>query len=133
MTETPPAPHLDDCRTSKILSWTWSLVSVNIPDTNIDSLLFLRCYQSTMSKELAPDAWEADWESLADVCLFSAGTIVADTFQKQEKPESDTGKKVSSKVTKAQRRAAQAEFNRKLWEDAYAPPLIYIYIYIYIY
>lgn len=28
-------------------------------------------------------------------------------------------KKVSSKVTKAQRRAAQAEFNRKLWEEAY--------------
>ncbi|OKL60123.1 hypothetical protein UA08_04674 [Talaromyces atroroseus] len=64
-----------------------------------------------MSKERAnaPDAWEADWESLAD---------------KQEvKPDAagTPGKKVSSKVTKAQRRAAQAEFNRKLWEEAESP------------
>lgn len=28
-------------------------------------------------------------------------------------------KKVSSKVTKAQRRAQQMEFNKKLWEEAY--------------
>ncbi|EED24234.1 conserved hypothetical protein [Talaromyces stipitatus ATCC 10500] len=61
-----------------------------------------------MSKEQkdVPDAWEADWESLAD--------------NQDQKPETPP-KKVSSKVTKAQRRAAQAEFNRKLWEEAETP------------
>lgn len=36
-------------------------------------------------------------------------------------------KKVSSKVTKAQRRAQQAEFNRQLWAEAYVmpPPVAY--------
>ncbi|KAF3393110.1 hypothetical protein DPV78_009824 [Talaromyces pinophilus] len=52
-----------------------------------------------------PDAWEADWESLAD----------------KSDAASTPPKKVSSKVTKAQRRAAQAEFNRKLWEEAETP------------
>lgn len=33
------------------------------------------------------------------------------------------GKKVSSKVTKAQRRAQQAEFNRQLWAEAYVMPM----------
>ncbi|KAH8697567.1 hypothetical protein BGW36DRAFT_397246 [Talaromyces proteolyticus] len=53
-----------------------------------------------------PDAWEADWESL------------------DQDPNSETAsldKKVSSKVSKAQRRAAQAEFNRQLWAEADAP------------
>lgn len=35
--------------------------------------------------------------------------------EQQTPPE----KKVSSKVTKAQRRAQQAEFNRQLWAEAY--------------
>ncbi|EEA20333.1 hypothetical protein TMatcc_000319 [Talaromyces marneffei ATCC 18224] len=60
-----------------------------------------------MSKEQnnVPDAWEADWESLAD----------------KSDAANTPPKKVSSKVTKAQRRAAQAEFNRKLWEEAETP------------
>lgn len=33
--------------------------------------------------------------------------------------ESSEPKKVSSKVSKAQRRAQQAEFNRQLWAEAY--------------
>ncbi|QKX55783.1 uncharacterized protein TRUGW13939_02881 [Talaromyces rugulosus] len=53
-----------------------------------------------------PDAWETDWEMLAD---------------KQDQTPESADKKVSSKVTKAQRRAAQAEFNRQLWAEADAP------------
>ncbi|CAG8224624.1 unnamed protein product [Penicillium salamii] len=49
-----------------------------------------------------PDAWEESWENQAD-----------------STPPSE--KKVSSKVTKAQRRAQQAEFNRQLWAEADSP------------
>ncbi|TQB72719.1 hypothetical protein MPDQ_006512 [Monascus purpureus] len=56
-----------------------------------------------------PDAWDDDWEKQAD----------------HAPPEETTapppGKKVSSKVTKAQRRAQQAEFNRQLWAEAESP------------
>ncbi|KAJ5779512.1 hypothetical protein N7457_007232 [Penicillium paradoxum] len=51
-----------------------------------------------------PDAWDDSWENQADK-LDSKST-----------PPSE--KKVSSKVTKAQRRAEQAEFNRQLWAEA---------------
>ncbi|EXJ86218.1 hypothetical protein A1O1_06588 [Capronia coronata CBS 617.96] len=61
-----------------------------------------------MSKEV--DAWEDEWSNVAD---------------KQPTPtsphEPDEPKKVSSKVSKAQRRAQQAEFNRQLWAEAEGP------------
>ncbi|KAJ5871548.1 uncharacterized protein N7529_003901 [Penicillium soppii] len=55
----------------------------------------------------APDAWDDSWESQAD------------KLDSQSTPPSE--KKVSSKVTKAQRRAQQAEFNRQLWAEAESP------------
>ncbi|KAI3011547.1 hypothetical protein CBS147346_1106 [Aspergillus niger] len=55
-----------------------------------------------------PDAWEEDWESQAD------------SFAVESAPPPQE-KKVSSKVTKAQRRAQQAEFNRQLWAEAESP------------
>lgn len=86
-----------------------------------------------------PDAWDDDWESQADVCeiwvidssvchccfFFGLCKSHSDrrTIQKlanHSTPPSE--KKVSSKVTKAQRRAQQAEFNRQLWAEAYAIP-----------
>ncbi|KAJ5504199.1 hypothetical protein N7463_007073 [Penicillium fimorum] len=51
-----------------------------------------------------PDAWEDSWENQAD------------TLDSKSTPPPE--KKVSSKVTKAQRRAEQAEFNRQLWAEA---------------
>ncbi|CAG7936145.1 unnamed protein product [Penicillium nalgiovense] len=51
-----------------------------------------------------PDAWEDSWENQAD------------KLDSKTTPPSE--KKVSSKVTKAQRRAEQAEFNRQLWAEA---------------
>ncbi|GLI75265.1 hypothetical protein PoHVEF18_003518 [Penicillium ochrochloron] len=59
------------------------------------------------AKPEVPDAWDADWESQAD--------------QLGDKPTPPSEKKVSSKVSKAQRRAQQAEFNRQLWAEAEAP------------
>ncbi|KAJ5949466.1 hypothetical protein N7454_001050 [Penicillium verhagenii] len=54
-----------------------------------------------------PDAWDDDWEPRADALAND--------------PTPPTEKKVSSKVTKAQRRAQQAEFNRQLWAEAETP------------
>ncbi|KIX93063.1 uncharacterized protein Z520_11336 [Fonsecaea multimorphosa CBS 102226] len=59
-----------------------------------------------MSK--VPDAWEDEWSTTAD--------------DKLPTPPTETeSRRVSSKVTKAQRRAQQAEFNRQLWAEAEGP------------
>ncbi|KAJ5666003.1 uncharacterized protein N7477_008451 [Penicillium maclennaniae] len=55
----------------------------------------------------APNAWEDEWETQADTLATN--------------PSIESEKKVSSKVTKAQRRAQQAEFNRQLWAEADTP------------
>ncbi|KAL4958422.1 hypothetical protein BDW69DRAFT_47208 [Aspergillus filifer] len=60
------------------------------------------------------DAWEDDWESQADKL---------DSEPTPPPPE----KKVSSKVTKAQRRAQQMEFNRQLWAEAESPQTFHFY------
>ncbi|KAJ5659769.1 hypothetical protein N7507_006220 [Penicillium longicatenatum] len=59
------------------------------------------------AKPQVPDAWDDDWEPRADALA--------------NEPTPPTEKKVSSKVTKAQRRAQQAEFNRQLWAEAETP------------
>ncbi|KAL2839953.1 hypothetical protein BJY01DRAFT_22588 [Aspergillus pseudoustus] len=63
---------------------------------------------STAKLSMGGDAWEDNWESQADKL---------DAEPAPPPPE----KKVSSKVTKAQRRAQQAEFNRQLWAEAESP------------
>ncbi|RDW65931.1 uncharacterized protein DSM5745_09670 [Aspergillus mulundensis] len=60
------------------------------------------------------DAWEDDWESQADRL---------DSEPTPPPPE----KKVSSKVSKAQRRAQQLEFNRQLWAEAESPQTFHFY------
>ncbi|KAL4782829.1 hypothetical protein BJX76DRAFT_358547 [Aspergillus varians] len=60
------------------------------------------------------DAWEEDWESQADKL---------DGQPTPPPPE----KKVSSKVSKAQRRAQQMEFNRQLWAEAESPQTFHFY------
>jgi len=64
-----------------------------------------------MKKTTLPDAWDDDWENLADKDVAPPASLAP----------AESTKKPSSKVTKAQRRAQQAEFNRQLWEDAEAP------------
>lgn len=51
-----------------------------------------------------PDAWDDDWTAKADTSIAKS----------QVAPS-------STKVSKAERRAKQAEFNRQLWEDAEDP------------
>ncbi|OJJ59551.1 hypothetical protein ASPSYDRAFT_149996 [Aspergillus sydowii CBS 593.65] len=66
------------------------------------------------AKQSMGDAWEDDWESQADKL---------DAVPTPPQPE----KKVSSKVTKAQRRAQQMEFNKKLWAEAESPQTFHFY------
>lgn len=71
-------------------------------------------------KGVLADAWDDDWESLADVqilCLHES--TFAYIFQKEEvKPE--VVKPV--KLSKAERRAQHAQFNREIWESAFVYP-----------
>ncbi|KAL1973406.1 hypothetical protein VTN31DRAFT_6041 [Thermomyces dupontii] len=60
-----------------------------------------------MSGASIPDAWDDDWEKIADKADAS--------------PPPEPEKKIPPKVAKAQRRAAQAEFNRQLWAEAESP------------
>ncbi|KAF1984803.1 hypothetical protein K402DRAFT_335881 [Aulographum hederae CBS 113979] len=60
-----------------------------------------------MSKTRAvPDAWDDDWEAVAD---------------KQENEPQNEETVLPVKLTKAERRAQHAEFNKKLWETAETP------------
>ncbi|KEF56075.1 uncharacterized protein A1O9_07656 [Exophiala aquamarina CBS 119918] len=52
------------------------------------------------------DAWEDEWSNVAD---------------KRPPSQAPESKKPSSKVSKAQKRAQQAEFNRQLWAEAEGP------------
>ncbi|KAF2199940.1 hypothetical protein GQ43DRAFT_490571 [Delitschia confertaspora ATCC 74209] len=64
-----------------------------------------------MSKKAVPDAWEDDWESLADVYKI--------TETEEPKP--------NKKLSKAERKAQHAELNRKIWESAENPePLLFL-------
>lgn len=64
------------------------------------------------------DAWDDDWIQKADVQKILLNVLVpADILQ--SKPSTPNSSISNAKLSKAERRAQQAEFNRKLWEDAY--------------
>ncbi|KAK2731562.1 hypothetical protein FQN57_003365 [Myotisia sp. PD_48] len=58
--------------------------------------------------EAIPDAWDDEWETLADNQESGSSTPLS----------AQSEKKVSSRAAKALRRAQHAEFNRQLWADA---------------
>ncbi|MCJ1364098.1 hypothetical protein MMC16_003207 [Acarospora aff. strigata] len=58
------------------------------------------------AKTAVPDAWEDDWEAQAD--------------KQVDEPHSENSLS-SGKISKSERRARQAELNKKLWEEAEAP------------
>lgn len=68
-----------------------------------------------------PDAWDDDWVQKADVRQPPA--VFQDPLLKHPFTQTPTASTTSApkpaKVSKAERRAKQAEFNRQLWEDAY--------------
>ena len=78
-----------------------------------------------MSKSAVPDAWDDEWEAAADVCTKSSSVgILANRMVQTASSKlevDDEPKKLSTKQTKAQKRAAQAEFNRQLWAEAERP------------
>ena len=71
-------------------------------------------------KSALADAWDDDWESLADVQFLYLHTMTyAYIWQKEEvKPESTK----PAKLSKAERRAQHAQFNREIWESAFVYP-----------
>lgn len=85
-----------------------------------------------------PDAWDdEDWESQADVSISKHLSVLwdgfADDFFKKQAsgltPAQPTApeQKVSAKVSKAQKRAQHAEFNRQLWAEAYVSAFQFTY------
>ncbi|KAF3481427.1 uncharacterized protein GIQ15_04186 [Arthroderma uncinatum] len=69
-----------------------------------------------------PDAWDQDWENVADVYDVKLMEFVRK--QSQGSPsaaEPVPEKKLSTRAAKAQRRAEHAEFNRQLWAEAETP------------
>ena len=70
-----------------------------------------------------PDAWDDDWESLADVrglWLRKQDHPMLTVYQKQE-PTVDQTEQPAPKLTKAQRRAQHLEQQRQLWDSAENP------------
>jgi hypothetical protein len=70
-------------------------------------------------KNKVPDAWDDDWVANADVTLPSRYGMAPHTTRLLfcQKP-STPSEEPEAKVSKAERRARQAEFNRKLWAEA---------------
>ncbi|KAL8957559.1 MAG: hypothetical protein Q9183_006024, partial [Haloplaca sp. 2 TL-2023] len=68
-----------------------------------------------------PDAWDDDWVEKADVgiCLSSP---ISNTYKNHFQGRTTATEPAAkpAKISKAERRAKQAEFNRQLWEDAEA-------------
>ena len=56
-----------------------------------------------------PDAWDDDWESLAD-------RAAREQSEREQEPEPEQ----QAKMTRAERLAKHAETQRQLWEAAYA-------------
>ncbi|KAF2088852.1 hypothetical protein K490DRAFT_2545, partial [Saccharata proteae CBS 121410] len=66
-----------------------------------------------MSKKSAvPDAWDDDWETLADVGIPSRPHKQDSTTDEPKQPQ---------KITKSELKARHAEANRQLWESAETP------------
>ena len=71
-------------------------------------------------KGAVANAWDDDWESLADV-QYSCLHITAFTYIRQkEEVKPEVAKPV--KLSKAERRAQHAQFNREIWESAFVHP-----------
>ncbi|KAL9108863.1 MAG: hypothetical protein Q9227_006394 [Pyrenula ochraceoflavens] len=58
--------------------------------------------------QTVPNAWDDEWETQAETRQTSEAAVT-------------NPKKISSRASKAQRRAQQAEFNRQLWAEAEGP------------
>ena len=65
-----------------------------------------------------PDAWDDDWVEKADVGLHVPSLDNPVHRIQQTTATTPDPTPINKKLTKAERRAKQAEFNRQLWEDA---------------
>jgi hypothetical protein len=71
-------------------------------------------------KSTPTSAWEDDWESIADVLRAPLPNCAHPTNPAQKQDETDTREDaiLPAKLSKAERRAKHAEFNRQIWESA---------------
>lgn len=66
-----------------------------------------------------PDAWDDDWIEKADVRSSSQPPIsYVDGESCQSPAPANEAAPKPVKLSKAERRAKQAEFNRQIWQDA---------------
>jgi hypothetical protein len=68
-----------------------------------------------------PDAWDDDWETVADVrmAFVTTNSFEALTIPKKQEalPENDT-QDTAARLSKAERKAKHVEANKQLWEAA---------------
>lgn len=71
-----------------------------------------------------PDAWDDDWVSNADVSQYEMKCCVCHSifYQKLSTAQLDPLPS-STTLTKAERRAKQAELNKQIWQDACVAPV----------
>lgn len=73
-----------------------------------------------MKKSLGvPDAWDDDYETVADVCISIRTAFPENIYKTQQQgPSISPPKTAEVKVTRAERKAQHAEANKQLWESA---------------
>ena len=76
-------------------------------------------------KGAVADAWDDDWESLADVQSSSLQTTILAHIGQKEEVKPEVAKPI--KLSKAERRAQHAQFNREIWESAFVYPSLHPY------
>jgi hypothetical protein len=87
----------------------------------------LDCIQAMPKNSAIPDAWDDDWESLADVYMSTVSSCPQGcsltTVQKQDNSAAHQEPREEVKLSKAERKARHAELNKQIWESAYAHAL----------
>ena len=74
-----------------------------------------------MPPKKSADAWEDDWETLADVCprITHSSKDSTDGEQKQVEAEQKGEPVPKPKLNQKERRAQHAQLQRELWDNAY--------------
>ena len=67
---------------------------------------------------MVPDAWDDDWVTNADVRRLVLYNHSEYSINVQQPTVAIQTPQTEVKISKAERRAKQAELNRKLWEEA---------------
>ncbi|KAF2094854.1 hypothetical protein NA57DRAFT_60265 [Rhizodiscina lignyota] len=75
-------------------------------------------------KNAVPDAWDDDWETIADVRHIARSVVSGLTHalsKKQEIPSQNQTPEPPARLSKAERKAKHVEANKQLWDAAESP------------